>query len=267
MENIKKLEQLKRPWVIAHRGYRGLFPENTLVAFEAAIEVNADMIELDVCLTSDRIPVVIHDKTLDRTTNGSGLVAEHTLAELKELDAGSWFSAKFSGVKIPTLEELLLLIKDRITVNIEIKPESYESPAPSDAIEVQVCEMVGQLELADSVLISSFEHSFFSRINRWYREHHEGSSLRIALLQEQLLSDEFAVGLCQRKGAYSYHPDEKNVSASLIDSLKAEQIRILPYTINDEKRMEQLIQLGVTGIISDEPELLWKVVRRMQNCR
>ena len=111
MENIKTLEQIKRPWVVAHRGYRGSYPENTLVAFEAAIRANTDMIELDVSLTRDRIPVVIHDNTLDRTTNGSGPVSEHTLAELKELDAGSWFSTKFSGEAIPTLEELLMSVK------------------------------------------------------------------------------------------------------------------------------------------------------------
>ena len=95
MESINLLEHKKRPWVVAHRGYRGKFPENTLAAFEAAIDVEADMIELDVCLTSDRVPVVIHDETLDRTTDGKGLVSEHSLSDLKKLDAGSWFSAEF----------------------------------------------------------------------------------------------------------------------------------------------------------------------------
>ena len=163
MENIKKNELKKRPWVVAHRGYRAKYPENTIAAFEAAIAAEADMIELDICLTSDRIPVVIHDKTLDRTTNSKGLVSAHTLAELKELDAGSWFGAEFKGEAIPTLEELMMKIKGRITVNIEIKPESFEAPAPPDAIEVQVCEIVEKLEMADSVLISSFEHFFFAR--------------------------------------------------------------------------------------------------------
>ena len=97
MENIIRMEQKKRPWVVAHRGYRGLYPENTLAAFEAAIAVGADMVELDVCLTRDRVPVVIHDKTLYRTTDGKGLVSEHSLSELKELDAGSWFSSEFKG--------------------------------------------------------------------------------------------------------------------------------------------------------------------------
>jgi glycerophosphoryl diester phosphodiesterase len=263
MENIKTLEQIKRPWVVAHRGYRAMYPENTLVAFEAAIGVNADMIELDVSLTRDRIPVVIHDNTLDRTTNGSGPVSEHTLAELKELDAGSWFSTKFSGEAIPTLEELLMSVKGRITVNIEIKPESFESPAIPDGIESQICELVEKLEMGDSVLISSFEHFFFARIQRWYRNQGKSTLPKVAPLQEAPLSEELALGICSRQGAYSFHPDENFVTPSLIETLKADGFRIFPYTINKEKRMEQLIQWGVTGIISDEPELVWKVIRKL----
>ena len=265
MENIKIIELKKRPWVVAHRGYRAKYPENTIAAFEAAIAAEADMIELDVCLTRDRIPVVIHDKTLDRTTNGQGLVSAHSLAELKELDAGSWFGAEFKGEAIPTLEELLLKIKGRITVNIEIKPESFEAPAPQDAIEVQVCEMVEKLELADSVLISSFEHFFFARIQRWYRDQKKSTKIRTATLQEAPLADDFAVALCQRHQAYSYHPDESQVTPELIQLLQTEGLRIFPYTVNAEKRMEQLIKWGVNGIISDEPELLWKVIRRLKN--
>ena len=265
MENIKTIELKKRPWVVAHRGYRAKYPENTLVAFEAAIAVESDMLELDVCLTRDRIPVVIHDKTLDRTTNGKGLVSAHTITELKELDAGSWFDAEFKGETIPTLEEVLQKIKGRITVNIEIKPESFEAPAPPDAIEVQVCEMVEKLEMADSVLISSFEHFFFARIQRWYRDQKKPTKIRTATLQEAPLADDFAAALCQRHKAYSYHPDESLVTPELIQLLLTEGLRIFPYTVNAEKRMEQLINWGVSGIICDEPELLWKVIRRLEN--
>ncbi len=265
MENIKTIELINRPWVVAHRGYRAKYPENTTVAFEAAISVEADMIELDVCLSRDRIPVVIHDKTLDRTTNGKGLVSEHTLSELKELDAGSWFSTEFKDETIPTLEEALLKIKGRVTVNIEIKPESFEELSPQDAIEVQVCEMVEKLEMADSVLISSFEHFFFSRIQRWYHDQNKSKIIRTATLQEAPLSDDFAAAICQRHNAYSFHPDECQVTPKLIQLLKSGGVRIIPYTINDEKRMEQLIKLGVSGIISDEPELLLEVIRRLES--
>ena len=117
--------------------------------------------------------------------------------------------------------------------------------------------------MVDSVLISSFEHSFFARIQRWYRKQGKSTPPKIAPLQEFPLSDEFALGLCLRQGAYSYHPDEKFVTPSLIEKLKKDGIRIFPYTINEEKRIEQLIQWGATGIISDEPELVWKAIRKL----
>ena len=142
MEKILKLEKIKRPWVVAHRGYSGRYPENTASAFEAAIGAGADMIELDVCMTKDRVPIVIHDKTLERTTDGHGLVSELKLSKLKKLDAGSWFSPEFEGESIPTLEEILMQIRGKIPVNIEIKPESFESNDPADAIEKQICRMV-----------------------------------------------------------------------------------------------------------------------------
>ena len=265
MENIKRIETNKRPWVVAHRGYRAKYPENTIVAFEAAIAAEADMIELDVCLTRDRIPLVIHDKYLDRTTNGKGLVSAHTLAELKEFDAGSWFCDDFKREAIPTLEEVLLQIRGRITVNIEIKPESFEASGPSDTIELQVCEMVEKMEMAGSVLISSYENLFFTRIQRWYRDQNKSTKIRMAILHDTPLEDDFAVALCQRHNAYSFHPNECLVTSKLVQLLKTEGFRIFPYTINTEKRMEQLIELGVSGIITDEPEILWKVIRNLQS--
>ena len=94
-KSLSDLKTAKRPLIVAHRGYRAKYPENTLVAFEAAIEAGADMIELDVLLTKDRKAVVIHDESLDRTTSGQGPVSDYTLSELKALDAGSWFDARF----------------------------------------------------------------------------------------------------------------------------------------------------------------------------
>ena len=154
-------------------------------------------------------------------------------------------------------------VKGRITVNIEIKPESFEFPAIPDGIESQICELVEKHEMGDSVLISSFEHFFFARIQRWYRNQGKSTLPKVAPLQEAPLSEELALGLCSRQGAYSFHPDENFVTPSLIEKLKKDGFRIFPYTINEEKRMEQLIQWGVTGIISDEPELVWKVIRKL----
>ena len=263
MENINKLEKIKRPWVIAHRGYSGQYPENTASAFEAAIEAGADMIELDVCMTKDRVPVVIHDQTLERTTDGYGLVSEFTLPELKKLDAGSWSSPEFIGESIPTLEEVLLQTRGKISVNIEIKPESYESVGPSDAIEKQICIMVEKFGMNESVLISSFEYSFFPRIKLWYSKGKNQNSLRIAPLKEKRVFEENVLKLCKGTEAYSLHLDEKFLTPSLIKILKASSFRTIAYTINNEKRIEQLTKWGVTGIITDEPELMWEVLRKL----
>ncbi len=257
--NFSELEQLKRPWVIAHRGYKAKYPENTIAAFEAAIDVKADMIELDICLTHDRVPVVIHDNTLDRTTNGSGIVQQFSLEELKKLDAGSWFSPEFKGEPIPTLQEVLQLSQGRIAVNIEIKPESLESPSPVDAIEKQVCEMVKGFGMEESVLISSFEHVFFFRMERWLKAQ-SANLFRFAPLQNTSLSTEFLLGLCHRKKAYSFHPAQSLLSKELVHALTSNGFRVLTFTVNDPKRMKQLIEIGVTGIITDEPELMMNMI-------
>ena len=264
MGNFKKIEHKNRPWIVAHRGYRAKFPENTISSFEAAIEAEADMIELDVCMTSDRIPVVIHDSTLERTTDGKGKVSEKTYSELQKLDAGSWFSPEFKGEYIPTLEELLLRIRGRITVNIEIKPECFEKSSPFDAIEVQVCKLLEKLNMVNSVLISSFEHSFFSRIQLWYKRFGKSIPPRIAPLKGNYLLDELVLELCKRHNAFSYHPHESFVTKNLINKMKAGGFRILPYTVNDEERMEHFINMGVSGIISDEPLKLWDVIRNLK---
>ncbi|MEK6570557.1 MAG: glycerophosphodiester phosphodiesterase family protein [Bacteroidota bacterium] len=114
----------KRLLVVAHRGCSGRAPENTVAAFEMALEFGADMIECDVRLTKDDEVVVFHDRTLNRTTDGGGPVEERTLEDLKKLDAGSWFSRRFSGERIPTLNEVLCLLEGRAFLNIELKADS-----------------------------------------------------------------------------------------------------------------------------------------------
>ena len=148
MIDIKSNKNFKPSWIIGHRGYPAKYPENTLAAFEAAIEAGAVMIELDVMLSRDRKVVVIHDATLDRTTNGKGSVADLTLAELKQLDAGSWFDAQFVGQQIPELSEVLDLVNGRAYVNIEIKSNAYEAHHPPDAIEKQVVDWLRQKKTA-----------------------------------------------------------------------------------------------------------------------
>lgn len=146
---------------MAHRGWSGKAPENTLAAIRLAVEEpGISAMEIDVQLTRDGVPVLIHDFTLERTTTGSGLVLNHTLAELQELDAGSWFDEKFAGEKIPTLEEALLVVKGRCTLNIELKATSDMYPG----IAEKVLELLEKHDMKHEVYITSFDHELIRHV-------------------------------------------------------------------------------------------------------
>ncbi|MGE5258214.1 MAG: glycerophosphodiester phosphodiesterase, partial [Hyphomicrobiales bacterium] len=151
------LTRFPRPLLIGHRGYPARFPENTLASFQGAMQAGCDMIELDVTLTRDRKVVVIHDDTLNRTTNGNGAVSKHTLAEIKQLDAGSWFDPQFSAERVPEIDELIQLTANRCLLNIEIKTSAFEADYPEDAIERQVVKLVKTSQAMGRVIISSFD--------------------------------------------------------------------------------------------------------------
>ncbi len=211
--------------VIAHRGFSGAAPENTLAAFDKAIDVGAQQhVELEHVRRDGRV-VVIHDDTLDRTTDGEGEVAAFTLAELKKLDAGSWFSAEFAGERIPTLEEALRLAKGRILVNVEIKTE-----AVGYGIVAKALELVEELDMKDAVVISSFDPKALSKARELDPEIRT-ASLFNAELQEEISPE--AVRL------------ERPVAV---------------YTVNEINEMERLIGLGVNAIFTDWPDRLLRVL-------
>ncbi|WP_254634523.1 glycerophosphodiester phosphodiesterase family protein [Paenibacillus sp. GbtcB18] len=131
-------EITSRLLIAAHRGWKSAYPENTLLAFKEALRPGVDMLEFDLRLSKDRTVVVIHDETVDRTTNGSGRVGDLTLEELKRLDAGGWFGKEYEGLKIPTLEELCVLLADYpdVLLNVEIKPSPDGIEAADAAVAI-----------------------------------------------------------------------------------------------------------------------------------
>lgn len=148
---------------MAHRGWSGKAPENTMAAIRLALaEPAIGGMEIDVQLSRDGVPVLIHDFTLDRTTTGSGLVMDHTLEELRELDAGIWFDEKFAGERIPTLEEALQAVKGRCTLNIELKATSDMYPG----IAEKVLELLERYEMKDEVYITSFDHDLIRQVRQ-----------------------------------------------------------------------------------------------------
>src|SRR5690606_20002442 len=157
-------KDMTTPLIIAHRGASDQAPETTMAAFRRALDIGADGIELDVHMSADGRLVVIHDETVDRTSNGKGLVKDKTLAELKELDFGSWFSEGFRGEKIPELEDVLELLSDRdVLLNIEIK----NGPVFYPGIETAVADALQKYGMTDRTIISSFNHYTLVEIRRY----------------------------------------------------------------------------------------------------
>jgi len=237
------------PVVIAHRGFKRKYPENTITAFEAAIDAGANMIELDVTLSKDREVIVIHDDTLNRTTNGKGSVRRYSLAELKRFDAGSWFDPRFKGEQIPTLGEVLNLVKNRILLNIEIKKSAYESDNPYDSIEKQVLRLVSMTGCLDSVLFSSFAPAVLKRIVKL-----ENRS-RIAFLTEKPLTQK-VWKYCKDLSPFSWNPDYRSVTESRVQEMHGKNIRVFPYTVNSFSDAKRLVEMGVDGFFTDDPALM-----------
>jgi len=243
------IKNIKYPLIIGHRGYRAAYPENTLIGFRAAADAGVQMIELDVTLTRDRKIVVIHDDTLDRTTDGSGRVCDFSLAQLKQLDAGSWFHACFAGERIPTLAEVLDMAAGRVMVNIEIKPEAFEPSAPADAIEYQVMDLVQERSAGNAVLISSFEHRILERISLF------PDPPALGVLTEKMSAEEI-IPLCQKIQAFCWNPDYFCVNRQEINRMHQAGCRVFPYTVNQRKEIEKLLEMGADGVFTDDPMLM-----------
>ncbi len=242
----RNLRDIKSPIIIGHRGYRAEYPENTLASFSAAMSAGADMIELDVTLSRDRKVVVIHDDTLNRTTSGFGPVHQATLQTLKRLDAGSWFDPRFAGESLPTLEEVLILTEGKILINVEIKSSAWESGFPEDAIERQIVDLIIRHDLLNSTLVSSFHAGFLENIGK-LPVHPE-----IAFITDRN-APQNTLDVCERLGVFSWHPHYKSLEQQHIEKAHARGILIFPYTVNPVEEMLMLVNMGVDGVITDDP--------------
>jgi glycerophosphoryl diester phosphodiesterase len=241
--------RLVRPVIIAHRGYRKRFPENTLAAFTAAFDTGAPMVEFDVTLTRDRRAVVLHDDALERTTDGRGRVRELSLEELKRLDAGSWFDARFAGERLPTLEEVLDLCAARGMANIEIKTGAFEGERRADAIETQVAAATAARQMGDRVLVSSFDVRILERFGEL------PDAPAIGVLTGRHF-DADPLKLCKKLRAFSWHPDFRSATASRIRDMHGAGITVFAYTVNRTADFRRLLEMGVDGVFTDDPPLL-----------
>lgn len=244
------LESLPRPVIFAHRGASAHAPENTLAAFEMALTQQADAIELDVKLSSDGYVVVHHDPTIDRTTDGKGRLKDKTLAELKTLDAGNFFSEKFKGEKIPTLEEVFEAVGKRTFINIELT--NYKTP--HDQLVETVCMLVKKHKMQKNILFSSFLASNLSKARSYLPEVPRGLLALNGFLGSWARSFGFVFGKYQ-----ALHPFLKDMTQQ--EALRVHRLnrRVHVWTVNDEGAMRRLFGWGVDGIFTDDPQLAVRV--------
>lgn len=228
--------------VYAHRGASGTRPENTMAAFREAVALGADGIETDVHLSRDGRLVLCHDETLDRTTDGRGLVAAHDWRALETLDAGSWFGPEYAGERLPLLEELLAYLAPLdLRLNIELKSGVVIYPG----LEAAVVELVRRYGMAGRVIVSSFNHFSLVEIKRTAPE------IATAILYMEGLVDPWLYA--RHVGADALHPFFYGVRPELVAGAHAAGLRINPWPVNEAEHIKAMIQAGVDGIISDYP--------------
>lgn len=235
---------------IAHRGASGYAPENTMAAFDKALEMKADYIEIDVQLSEDGEVVLMHDAMIDRTTDGSGSVDDYTLEELKQLDAGSWFGPQFAGEQIPTLEEVLDTYRGKIGILIEIKNAS-QHPGIEEEIAAALEEKNMDKPNNGKTIVQSFDHGSIAHFNALLPNVDTGV---LVGYNAEGISD---AQLAQFSTYADYvNPNHQMVDTDLVSRIHDYGMQIAPYTINDQSRINELMDYGVDGIISDYPDLV-----------
>ena len=231
------------PHLIGHRGAKENAPENTLASLREAARQGAAWVEVDVMLTRDRVPVLIHDDTLERTTSGTGPVPGLTLAELKRLDAGSWFDPRFAGETVPTLEEALALIRDLgLGLNLEIKPYPGQDVATAEAA---IATLKRLWPAGRPLLLSSFEVPCLE----------VARDLAPDIPRGYLLWDPPAdwAAIADRIGAATLNVDQERQTAGTVAAYRATGRPVLAYTVNDPRRAGELFGWGVAGVFTDAP--------------
>ncbi|WP_066190624.1 glycerophosphodiester phosphodiesterase [Gracilibacillus timonensis] len=240
--------------IFAHRGSSGTHPENTFSAFREAVKMSTDGIEIDVHLTKDNELVVIHDNTVNRTTNGKGYVKDFTLQEIKQLDAGSWFAEEFTGERIPTLEEVLIFLeKEKQILNIELKNVVLDY----HGLEDKVVEMVRKYHLTDRVIISSFNHISLHEIGKSYPDIKCG----VLTLDKQYQPWNYITSV----GATSIHPHWLKCDQEMITEMQLRNIPVRVYVINKKDQMRRFINYNVTALMTDYPELALQIRDELTN--
>lgn len=237
---------LDRPLVMAHRGARDVAPENTVTAFRAAVDLGADAVELDITRCASGEIVVIHDDTLDRTSNGSGRVDAQSWDALRELDAGAWFDSRFAGEAIPRLDDVLDAVEGHVRFNIEIKHQR----TGMQPVEQELADNIRRRNLLSDTIVSSFDPGALRRLRRIAPE----------IPRALLYSRDMPFGLRHAWPRYwlapqALHPHFSMVDARYVQRAHLSEYRVNVWTANEAADIERMARLGVDAIITDHVTL------------
>lgn len=236
--------------LIAHRGTKTLAPENTFSAFQAALDHGINWIETDVDIMGDGTPIIMHDTSLDRTTNHPGLYYDLAASDLASIDAGSWFSPDFAGEKIPTLSGLVQFMNEReLNANIEIKSNEQGKKQTLQLIDNVIAELEN-LDTARKVIVSSFNHVLLSVFKQ------RAPKLPVGCLYETVALYDDWKSILELVGAEYIHPEDSYLTRERVDAFHAAGFGVNVWTVDDPGRANQLANWGVDGVISNCPQLL-----------
>ena len=237
--------------ILAHRGASAYAPENTLEAFSLAVEQKADGLEIDIHLTKDGEIVVIHDDTIDRTSNGKGDIMDYTLDELKAFRFNNGFAEQYPAAQIPTLREVLELVKEHgLYLNIEVK-DILSKAEQYAGLGNAAAELVREYGLSESVIFSSFNHSSMVRLKE------SCPDMQTALLYIAGLYEGGRYALMT--GADALHPLYIGVNRELVEEARAAGVQVNAWTVNDPHHIRMMLEAGVDAIITDRPDVCYQL--------
>ncbi len=244
------------PLVLAHRGASAYAPENTLAAFRLARELGADGIELDVQLCQDRVPVVIHDDTVDRTTDGKGRVSDLTIGEIAQLDAGGWKTEDYRGEPIPTLAQVFDALSDWLHpvgrarpcfINVELKTERVFT----DGLEREALNVIARYGVQRNILLSSFSALSL------YRAKQINARLARGFLYDASMPI-YLRGAWTRwlASPQALHPEHSMIDARYMEWARRKKLQVNTWTVDDPDTARRLASLGVNAIITNKPDVI-----------
>ncbi|MGM7722812.1 glycerophosphodiester phosphodiesterase [Metabacillus sp. Hm71] len=256
---VSAKEKYKEIVNVSHRGASGHAPEHTITAYKMGEKMHGDYIEVDLQMTSDGKLIAMHDETVDRTTNGTGLVKDYTLEEIKQLDAGSWFNEKYpeyanpdyAGLKVPTLEEVFKTFGKNKNYYIETK-----SPDVYPGMEKELLRLINEYDInKDTLLVQSFSAESLKTM------HELDPSVKLVQLlsyrSNAVITDSEIAAI--KEYALGVGPNHTYLNEEYVQKVVKSGLEIHPYTVNDKETMSKLIDWGVTGMFTNFPDRLHEV--------